>query len=110
MASNRPTNSFSFGHVADIANKHTRDCTGRVRLPSHATHYTPPPCTPSCVLGRGGGVEAIDSIQTYTTPVYPFYTYFTVQEFRKSWVLFENRPALYFCNYKFITHHKMYNF
>ena len=25
-------------------------------------------------------------------------------------VLFENRPALYFCNYKFITAHKMYNF
>ena len=25
-------------------------------------------------------------------------------------VLFENRPALYFCNYIFITAHKMYNF
>ena len=25
-------------------------------------------------------------------------------------VLFENRPALYFCNYIFITAHKLYNF
>ena len=25
-------------------------------------------------------------------------------------VFFENRPALYFCNSKFITDHKMYNF
>ena len=25
-------------------------------------------------------------------------------------VLFENRPALYFCNYKFIAAHKLYNF
>ena len=28
----------------------------------------------------------------------------------KKRVLFENRPALYFCNYIFITAHKMYNF
>ena len=27
-----------------------------------------------------------------------------------AWVLFENRPALYFCNYIFITAHKLYNF
>ena len=26
------------------------------------------------------------------------------------WVLFENRPALHFCNYIFITAHKLYNF
>ena len=32
----------------------------------------------------------------------PFATYFRV--------LFENRPALYFCNYIFITAHKLYNF
>ena len=28
----------------------------------------------------------------------------------KTRVLFENRPALYFCNYIFITAHKMYHF
>ena len=28
----------------------------------------------------------------------------------KEWVLFESRPALYFCNYIFITAHKLYNF
>ena len=27
-----------------------------------------------------------------------------------NWFLFENRPAINFCNYKFITDHKMYNF
>ena len=26
------------------------------------------------------------------------------------WVLFENKAALYFCNYIFITAHKMFNF
>ena len=26
------------------------------------------------------------------------------------WVLFENRPAFYFCNYIFITAHNLYNF
>ena len=30
--------------------------------------------------------------------------------YRIFWVLFENRPALYFCNYIFITPHKLYNF
>ena len=29
---------------------------------------------------------------------------------RSWWVLFENRPAFYFCNYISITAHKLYNF
>ena len=48
---------------------------------------------------------------TYYWGAFIYIFFFFFQTFCVIWVLFENRPALYFCNYYiFITAHKLYNF